>query len=538
MNTAVEYEIKNLFSPNNKNKIIIGKNQKLTLADCQLLAARSVNVELSHESIGSMQSSYDYLKLCVDQRLPVYGVNTNFGDQVRYIDPHLKDTSEQYYQSIYTRQTDIVKSLSCSLGDITFPEAIKVTMMLRAHCLSQGYSGVSPQLIEKILAFLNGGILPIVRHYGSIGASGDLIPLSSIAAALIGENVDVIYQGKIIKAPEAIKIAQIEKVILEMRDGLALINGTSFMTALASLALYKLNRLFKQMLFAIGMALESMKVITSAYQPLVHQLKNQKGAIEVNDFLVNFWQGSQLVSNLTDLRNQIIQTDTSEKHLQDFYSLRSVPQGFGPFQEAIQSAIPIIESEINSVNDNPIIDADAQQVYHNANFMGFYITDSCDNLKNNIAQASTWLHAILSNMVHPRKSCGLPTNLAYDPNKNNGFRSFQLLAAALAIQNRKLAQSHQSFTLPTEGDNQDVNSLGTHAAFDLQEAVTHLERLTAILFLASTQALEIRGIEKAGQKSQEIYHIIRQYSPSLTHCRPMSEEIMSLIDILEKEIIQ
>jgi histidine ammonia-lyase len=169
--------------------------------------------------------------------------------------------------------------------------------------------------------------------------------------------------------------------------------------------------------------------------------------------------------------------------------------------------------------------------------MGYYITDACDSLKMNIAQASTWLHALLANMVHPRKSHGLPTNLAFDPAKNNGFRSLQLLAAALAVQNRKLAQSHQAFMIPTEGDNQDVNSLGTHAAFDLQESVANLERLTTILMLASSQALEIRGIEKAGDKSQEIYRTIRQYSPTVVECRPMTDEINNIIQLLQEEKI-
>jgi phenylalanine ammonia-lyase len=140
-------------------------------------------------------------------------------------------------------------------------------------------------------------------------------------------------------------------------------------------------------------------------------------------------------------------------------------------------------------------------------------------------------------MVHPRKNHGLPTNLVKDPGTNNGFRSMQLLAASLAVQNRKLAQSHQAYCIPTEGDNQDVSSLGTHAALDLQESVANLERLTAILLLASAQALELRGIHKAGHRSQEIYRVVRDASPEVLNCRPMADEVTAVVSLLKEEKI-
>lgn len=358
----------------------------------------------------------------------------------------------------------------------------------------------------------------------------------------MGADVDVMYHGSIMKSPEALQKANLKKTNYYLRDGLALINGTSFMTSIASLAMLKLNRLFKQMLFSIAMSLESLLVISSAFHPLVHQLKGHLGEIIINDFLLNFWRGSKLVSDLDEIRtlnaaSTAIDLATNQiKPIQDYYSLRAVAQGFGSFQENLAKANDWIENEMNSVNDNPIIDVHNDKIHHNANFMGYYVTDACDILKTNISQASTWIHAIFANMVHPRKSYGLPVNLATDPSKN-GFRSLQLLAAALAVQNRKLALSHPSFTLPTEGDNQDVNSLGTHAAFDLTESVSNLERLTAILFLASAQALGFRGIEKASEKSRTIYKIIREQFPSLNECRPMAEEITLMIKLMADEKI-
>lgn len=515
----------------------IGSNCRLTLADAKQLATHATVVELNTDSHEKMATSYLFLKNYLDQRLPIYGINTHFGDQVGLLDANLKDAdATRYYESINARQENLIRSHSCGLGDVVAPEIVRVAMMLRAHCLSQGYSGVTPETVQTILAYLNSGITPIVRCYGSIGASGDLIPLAMIAAGIIGEDVDVLYQGKILKAPLALEMAGLKKFKPQQRDGLAMINGTSFMTAIASIALYDLRRLFKQMLSAVGMCLESMMVISSGYDPLVHHLKGQHGEIIVNNFLLDFWQGSHLLTDLDELRHANLD-DTSSRPVQDYYSVRSVSQGFGPFQENIECATHWIENEMNSVNDNPIIDAENNKIHHNANFMGYYVTDSGDLLKMNIAQASTWLHALLANLIHPRKNHQLPANLVEEPGKQNGFRPLQLLTAAIAVQNRKLAQCHQSITLPTEGDNQDVNSLGTHVAFDFRESVANLERLTAIMLLAATQALELRGIEKAGEKSRRIFQIIRKHSPKIANCRPMSDEINSIVQLLKKEKI-
>lgn len=521
-----------------KKQITIGANAKLSLIDSKLLAVKHVPVHISDTSLSAMDQSYQFLKTCIDQRMAIYGINTHFGDQVSFLDPYIKNASigqAEYYNSINDRQENLIRSHACSMGDYVRPEAVKIAMMLRAHCLAQGHSGVTKEAIDAILKFINAGIVPLVRHYGSIGASGDLIPLASIAAAIIGEEVDVIYQGNIMKAPEALALAGLSRFKPQLRDGLAMINGTSFMTAIASLSLYNLNRLMRQMLSAIAMSLESMLVISSGYNPLVHQLKRQSGECKVNAFLLHFWEGSHLLTDLDELRSASMSDST--RPVQDYYSLRSVAQGFGPFKENLARATEWIENEMNSINDNPIIDPKEKKIHHSANFMGFYVTDACDMLKTDIAQASTWIHALLANLVHPRKNHDLPANLVDDPGTQNGFRPIQLLTAALAVENRKLAQAHQAFSLPTEGDNQDVNSLGTHSALDFQESVANLERLTAILLLASTQALEFRGMEKASPKSQEIYQIIRANCPKITEGRPLADELISIVTLLDEEKI-
>jgi histidine ammonia-lyase len=526
-------------SDKDSTTILIGANQKLTLESCYKVGRGFEKVKLDPNAYIKIESSHTILEKFSKSRLPVYGLNTQFGNNANMLDANITNGSDEYFESVKKRQLNLIISHNTGLGDKTPEEIVRVAMMLRAHCLGLGHSGIRPQIVEALVNFINKGIHPIINKYGSIGASGDLIPLASVAAALCGEDTSVMYQGKKISASEALKKAGLKKIEPEEREGLALINGTSFMTANASLTILDLRRLFNQLLAAIAMSLEALLIFDSPYNPFVHELKGHKGEIEINDFFVDFWKGSNLIRKLSHAREQSLHsvktkktTNGDSENLQNYYSLRSVPQGFGPFKENLENAIRWIETEMNSVNDNPLISIDPEEIYHSANFMGYYVTEACDTLKMDIAQASTWIHAILAIMIHPNKNAGLPANLVNRPDINNGYRPLQILSASLAVQNRKLAQAQQSFMLPTEGDNQDVNSLATHAAFDLREAYNNLERLTAILMLAATQALEFRGIKNAATRSKNIHKAVRSVSAFLENDHSMSADIMKVIEIM------
>ncbi|MDP3710444.1 MAG: aromatic amino acid ammonia-lyase [bacterium] len=525
----------------NKNEtILLGGASTLTLEDCFKIGNQYAEVHLHPKAKNMMLDSHRVLTDFLKKRLPVYGSNTHFGNQVNLPDTLLIKDPDEYKEGVNKRQLNLIESHNCGLGAEVSQEIVRVTMALRAHCLALGYSGVRPEVAEQLINFINKKIHPVVRTYGSVGASGDLIPLSAIASALCGLETDVYFMNKKVSAQQAIKMAELDKLNPEVREGLALANGTSFMTAIATLAAYKLQRLFNSMLASLALSLEALEIIGDAHHPLVHTLKRQKGEQEINNFFLNFWKGSQLIKKLDDIRKDISEKIKNKEiiekipGLQDYYSLRSVAQGFGPFKENLERAVAWIEGEINSVNDNPIISVKPPKIYHCANFMGYYVTDSCDILKMDIAQASTWLHAILANLVHPRKNSGLPANLVKQPGINNGFRPIQILAASLAVQNRKLAQAQQSFMLPTEGDNQDVNSLGTHAALDLKKSVDNLEYLVSILLLASVQALELRGLSLASLEARKIHRAIRKVSSFLNSDRSLTVDIEKVV-VLMKE---
>lgn len=495
-------------------KIFIGGGKWLTLKDVELAARKIARVSVDPASYAIVAKNRAILEKFIKNDNFIYGITTQFGDDIHRID---KDISRD---SLRERQNNLIKSHSCGLGEEVSSDIVRAAMLLRAQMLSQGMSGVRPVIIESLVNFLNKEITPVIKRYGSIGASGDLIPLAAVASALIGDGL-CNFENEKIQASILMKKNGLKPLRLEAKEGLALINGTSFMTAIAALALFDIARLFPVMLSALAVCLEALFAIDSAYEPFVHKVKKHSGQIKVNEFFLDFWQGSKLISKIG---------------LQDYYSLRSIPQGFGPFYENIKKSTDWIEQEMNSINDNPLVRTNPPKIYHTANFMGYYITEACDILKMDMAQASSWIHAIIANLVHPRKNKGLPANLIENPNKYSGFKPLQILAASLAVQNRKLSLPNQAVMIPTEGDNQDVNSLGAHAAFDLKESFENLERLTAILLLVGAQAIELRDIKKASEKTRKLHKIIRQTVPFLKKDRPLSNDLEKIISLMKEEI--
>lgn len=484
---------------------------------------------LDSDARARMLASHKVFCSSMDTRTPIYGLNTQFGDQVTLLDRHLDDyESDNYKNSLVERQYNLVRSHNCGLGEVADEEIVRGAMLLRSQCLSRGFSGVRPDVVETYLAFINHGITPLCYRYGSIGASGDLVPLATIASGVVGEDVEVRYQGRLVPAREAIRHADLRPLKLEGREGLALVNGTSFMSSVAGLAMHDLVRVYDQMLDVVAVVLESLHSIWEGYNPIVHELKGHSGQIAVAERMQSFWKGSRLMRGLGSARAN----GAKEIGVQDYYSLRSVAHGFGAFYENLSRARHWIESEMFSVNDNPIVSPADESVLHTANFMGYYISSASDLMRADIAQSATWLHALLANLVHPRKNRGLPTNLIEHPEVYSGFRPVQILAASLAIQCRKLGQTHASFVLPTEGDNQDVNSLGTHAAFDLRASVALLEQLVSVLLMAGCQALELRGVEQASESARTIFDNYRKVVPFLKEDRLVHKDLVATTTFL------
>ena len=491
---------------------IIGHSIKLQCEQAFDLA-QVQQFELSPESTPAMLASLQLLEQTVRAGQGVYGVSTQFGDQVGVVDPRFAQGGEVFAHDLHERQLNIVRSLNCGMGPLLAPEVVRLAMVLRSHCLAQGYSAVRPALVKHLLDWIQSGATPKVYRFGSIGASGDLIPLATIAAAVAGEPVLVHQNGE-----QDIRADQLHQPFsFELREGLALINGTSVMTAVAALQWCRLNQLAHALMDIIGFTLNVFCANADAYHSKLHEVKYHPGPIEIAALLQPYLKPTY---------------EGVHTPLQNYYSVRSVCQGFGPLFEHLKQAQETITQEMNAVDDNPIIDVAAGKILHGANFMGYHITSSCDVLKMDVAQACGWLHAMLANLYHPRKNIGLPVNLMADPVSHNGFRGLQLLAASLTVACRKLAQSQQAYQVPTEGDNQDVNSLGLHAALDLEEAVDHLERLCAITYLSAAQAWDYRGHEHMTGPSQKLYNLLRSQVPFRDYDYPFDADLLRVVQLI------
>lgn len=519
-----------------KQQLSIGKSHRLTLSELyNAVTNNDIEIILSKKDRERIVKSRQILERFIDDRLPVYGVNTQFGDDAYRI--NIKGDYDGYLVALNRKQHNVIRALACGMGDVCSKEITRATLILRAHALAQGNSGVRDEVINRLIHCIQLGIYPLMYHYGSVGASGDLIPMASIALTLMGEH-PVCFQEKIILSRDAFSIIGVAPLELQMKEGLSIVNGTSFSTAIVALAVKKLCRFLPLSIAASASCAEAMLAMDSSYDPFIHETKNHNGQIRIAEFVRKCWEGSSLIRSLENLRrewrdNLLNEGVDSQEHVQDYYSLRSIAHGFGPFFENMERAVRWIEEEMNSSNDNPLIDSDANKIHHGANFLTDYIAVIADQLRSDVAKGSTWMHAILGNLVHPRKNRGLPSNLISDPNEYTGFKTLLLLVASLAIHNRMRTIPVSAVMLPTEGDNQDMVSLGTHSAFDLLEIAENYSRITAVLLLAAAQAIELRGKEKAGRTSQAILSFVRKIIPLIVFDRPLTQDLDKLVIELE-----
>jgi phenylalanine ammonia-lyase len=386
-------------------------------------------------------------------------------------------------------------------------------MLLRVATFATGTSAVRTELVDALVAALNRGVTPVVPRYGSVGASGDLMPSAYIARLLVGMG-EAELSGRRMSAAEALRSAHLEPVRFAPKEGLALINGTTVMTAVASLVWADARRVLRTLLNTIALAVEALQAPNQPFQPWVHEQKGHPGQIAVAAWIGEALAGSQNV------------TASSR---QSGYSLRCAPQGLGPAWEALEDGRAVLEREINSANDNPLIDPESGTFYQAGNFYGGHIARLLDTWKLDFAVMASWGNALMAVLVDPRFNAGLPANLTPEPGVNSGFKGMQLSVTSLACAVRQMAGPSSIHSLPTEEYNEDVVSLGMHAAVTAMEALECVRNETAMVLLAAAQAVDLRGgAARLGQGSRTIYESVRQAAAFQDKDRPMEEEIAAL----------
>jgi len=485
------------------DSLVLGAHP-LTIEDVEDVARRDSAVEFAEAARARIRQG----RLKLEERLAggdrIYGVNTGVGGNIKFaLDA---GQTEQF-------QHNLMNHLSCGTGAPLPRDVVRAAMLLRLATFSRGTSAVRWELVEGLSALLNRGIVPVVPRYGSVGASGDLMPSAYIARALLGLG-QTDYLGRRMPAEEALRAAGLETIRFAPKEGLALINGTTGMTAFAALLWVDARRVLRALLAAVALAIQALEAPSEPYQPWVHESKGHPGQIAVAAYVRGLLSGSGFVK---------------ESSSQSCYSLRCVPQGLGPAWEALESSRAVVEREVNSANDNPLTDPETGALYRAGNFYGGHIARLLDTWKLDFAIQGNWANSLFAVLVDDKFNGGLPANLVPDPGMNSGFKGMQLSVTSLACAIRQMAGPSSIHSLPTEQYNQDVVSLGMHSAVTAADALECLRNETAMVLLAAAQAVDLRGgPARLGHGSRQVYDMVRGVAAFLERDRPMEDAVASL----------
>src|SRR6195256_4822079 len=486
--------------------------QRLTLEQIDAVARGDEHVALSIAARLRAEESRRVVERIVAEGRTVYGVNTGFGKLSDvHIDPaRLRDL-----------QLNLVRSHSCGLGPPLSETEARALVLLRANVLARGYSGCRAILIEALVALLECGITPVIPEKGSVGASGDLAPLAHLALALIGEG-EAFFQGERLPSSEAIERAGLEAVKLEVKEGLALLNGTQAMAAVGGLALHRAQRVAALADVAGAMTLEALRGTPVAFDERIHLARPHPGQIEVAAHLRELLRDSEI-------RQSHLENDS---RVQDAYSLRCMPQVHGAVRGALWHARDVIETETGSVTDNPLVFAEAGEVLSGGNFHGAPLALSFDYAAIAMTDLMSITERRIDRLVNPDANDTLPPFLTSQPGAASGFMMMQIVAAALLNEAKVLAHPSSIDNVPTDGGKEDHVSMGMTAATKLRSIVDNAELITAIELITAAEGLEYRAPLQPGRGVKQAYEIVRRHVTRLTNDRAMSGEIQLIAEAI------
>jgi histidine ammonia-lyase len=444
----------------------------------------------------------------VNEGRTVYGVNTGFGK--------LSDVRIERHQ-LRDLQLNLVRSHACGLGAPLSEEEARAMLLLRANVLACGYSGARAHLIDVLLSLLEHGVVPVIPEKGSVGASGDLAPLAHLALVVIGEG-EAFYKGARKAGADALSAAGISPVDLEVKEGLALLNGTQAMTAVGALALRRAERLTQIADAAGATTLEALRGTPVAFDERIQQVRPHPGQTAAAAHL------RELTSE-SEIRKSHL---TNDPRVQDAYSLRCMPQVHGAVRGVLNHVREIVETETGSATDNPLVFADTGEVLSGGNFHGAPIAMALDYAAIAVTDLMSISERRIDRLVNPDLNEDLPPFLTRTAGTSSGFMMLQVTAAALLAESRVLAHPASIDNVPTDGGKEDHVSMGMTAATKLRSIVGNAELVTAIELITAAEGLEYRAPLRPGRGVQRAYEIVRASVPRLKADRSMAKEIESV----------
>jgi len=486
--------------------------QRLSLAQVAAVAGGKEQVSLSAAARARVELSRKVVEQIVDEGRTVYGVNTGFG---KLSDVHIERSK------LRQLQLNLVRSHSCGVGSPLSESEARAMLLLRANVLAEGFSGCRPILVETLIAMLERGVTPVIPEKGSVGASGDLAPLAHLALTVVGEG-DAFYRGEKLPGREALHRAQIEPVKLEVKEGLALLNGTQAMVAVGGLALQRAERVARLADVAGAMTLEAVRGTPVAFDERIHAARPHPGQIKVAAHLRGLLRDSQI-------RQSHLENDP---RVQDAYSLRCMPQVHGAIRDALQHARETVEIETGSATDNPLVFAETGEVLSGGNFHGAPLALAFDYAAIAMTDLMSITERRVDRLVNPDANEDLPAFLTSHPGAASGFMMMQIVAAALLNEAKVLAHPASIDNVPTDGGKEDHVSMGMTGATKLRSIVDNAELITAIELITAAEGLEYRAPLQPGRGVKQAYEIVRRHVTRLTNDRAMSEEIQTVANAI------
>jgi histidine ammonia-lyase len=485
----------------------------LTLEEVVRVARGREQVEIGAEVAARMRASRAVVEEALASGTPVYGVNTGFGElKNRHIEAdHLAEL-----------QRNLLRSHAAGVGDPMPTDAVRAMGLLRAESLAIGVSGVREEVVRALVALLNAGVHPIVPEQGSVGASGDLAPLAHYSLVLIGEG-EAEFQGQRLPGGEALGRAGLAPLALEAKEGLGLINGTQQSTAYLALGLADAEVLLEAAVAAASMSLEALLGSVSPMHERVSRARRHPGSA---------WVARQV--RLLTRESQLMRSHAECDRIQDPYSLRCLPQVAGTAFDALEFALSVLEREMESATDNPLVFADASQnepwherILSAGNFHAQPVALAADVAAIGLTTMATQSERRLNLLTDETRS-GLPAFLARDPGLHSGLMLVQYTAAALASENKTLAHPSSIDSIPTSAGMEDHVSMAPWAGRKLARVVTNVRRVTAAEFLCATQALDLRAPLTPGRGTGALQRAVRKIVAPLTADRPPAPDLAAL----------
>ena len=485
--------------------------ESLTIEDVVQVARHNESVLIHESAIPRIKSSRSVVETAIKEGSVVYGVNTGFGDLAN-VSINKADLARL--------QVNLIRSHSVGVGPPFSREVVRGMMLLRANALAKGYSGVRLKVIETLIEMLNKDVTPVVPQQGSVGSSGDLAPLAHMALVLIGEG-EAYHSGKILSGKDVLRKAGIKPIVLQAKEGVALINGTQPMSAVGTLAIFDALRLVSDATIAASMSLEALRGTRTATDERIHSIRPHEGQSDVATAQRKILQDSEINQSHADCGK-----------VQDAYSLRCIPQVLGASLDTIRYVYSVLETEINSATDNPLVFGDDGTVLSGGNFHGQPVALAMDFLGIAVSEIANISERRVNRLVNPHLS-ELPAFLTTEGGLESGMMMAQYTAAALVSENKVLAHPASVDSIPTSADQEDHVSMGTIAARKAANIIENTQNVVAIEYMCACQGINYLTPLKPSQPIEQAFKTIRAVVSKLEDDRPLSPDISKIRELMK-----